>query len=293
MRIFGSKAELLNELDQGIVSLVSTDKWQDYLRAMGKFRQYSPTNINLIMAQKPGASRVAGYKTWLEFERNVKKGESAIWILAPIFKKSLQAKENLYGAFEGQSNEDCLIGFRSVPVFDISQTEGKELPEVCRRLEQEGFEHDLQLFKEAASSIGFYVEETSIGDGSNGDCTHALRRIRIEESNSSAQKCKTMAHELTHAILHENFHDRALAELEAESTAFLICSEIGIDSSSYTFGYLATWAGGHENASILIKNSANRIRDAATKILEIMNLGSRDMLNESLSGCREVCLKAA
>ncbi|NNN20842.1 MAG: ImmA/IrrE family metallo-endopeptidase [Acidimicrobiales bacterium] len=213
--------------------------------------------------------------------------------MAPIFKKGAQPNGKLCDSFGGHAQEEHLIGFRSVPVFDISQTEGKELPEVCQRLVQEGFDLDLQLFKEAANFIGFYVEEISIGDGSNGDCTHAIKRIRIEESNSSAQKCKTMAHELTHAILHENFHDRALAELEAESAAFLICNEIGIDSSTYSFGYLATWAGGHENASILIKSSANRIRDAATKILEIMNKDSKDSVNESWSECQAECFKAA
>ena len=101
----------------------------------------------------------------------------------------------------------------------------------------------------------------------NGDCTYELHRIRVEVSNSPAQRVKTLAHEIAHAILHEGFKDRRLAELEAESTAYVVCASLGINSEDYSFGYVATWAGGGDEAVAGIKASCDRIQKTAASIL--------------------------
>ena len=101
----------------------------------------------------------------------------------------------------------------------------------------------------------------------NGDCTHSEHRIRVETRNTPAQRVKTLAHEIAHALLHEQFDSRALAELEAESTAYVVCQSLGLDSSDYSFGYVATWAGGGEQAIAGIKASCERIQRTAATIL--------------------------
>jgi hypothetical protein len=99
---------------------------------------------------------------------------------------------------------------------------------------------------EFATLIAFAVEDAELPGSVNGDCTHELHRIRVEIFNSPAQRVKTLAHEIGHALLHEQFDNRALAELKAESTAYVICQALGLDTSDYSFGYVAGWAGGGE-----------------------------------------------
>jgi uncharacterized protein DUF955 len=119
-----------------------------------------------------------------------------------------------------------------------------------------------------AQSIGFGVEDAELPGSVNGDCTHSERRLRIEVTNSPAQRVKTLAHELAHVILHETVDDRSLAELEAESTAYVVCQSLGLDTSDYSFGYVATWSGGGEDAIAKIKASGERIQKASATILK-------------------------
>jgi hypothetical protein len=158
-------------------------------------------------------------------------------------------------------------GFKYVPVFDISQTEGEAPPAVCSTLSGDDPACFYERFLAVAHSFGFRVEDHAFPDATNGDCSPSERRIRIEKSNPPAQRVKTLAHELAHAVLHERVDDRALAELEAESTAYVVCRSIGMDTGGYSFGYVATWAGGGEQAIIRIKASCERIQKAATTIL--------------------------
>jgi len=165
-------------------------------------------------------------------------------------------------------------GFRYVPVFDISQTEVDELPAACAKLDgQEPTGCHLALIK-VAISRGFRVEDLSLPTGINGLCSHKKRTIQIEIANSSAQRVKTLAHELTHALLHENEDDRELAELEAESGAYVICQALGIDSGDYSFGYVTLWAGGSTQAIAKIRTSAERIQKTAATILTELDVYS-------------------
>jgi hypothetical protein len=115
--------------------------------------------------------------------------------------------------------------------------------------------------------IGFTVVNHEFEGGTNGDCNHAEHRIRVEVRNSPAQRVKTLAHEIAHALLHEKFDSRPLAELEAESTAYVVCQALGIDSGDYSFGYVANWAGGGGEAIAGIKASCDRIQKTAATML--------------------------
>lgn len=253
-----NRPELVEKLTDGIARLTSSEGWQRYLDFQAQFHNYSFGNVLLIAAQCHGATRVAGFRAWQRMNRFVRKGEKAIWILAPM----------IYRNAEAEPEDDRVVrGFKYVPVFDLAQTDGEELPEVCTRLSGDDSAGAFLRMISVAQSIGFSVENAELSGGVNGDCTPDLKRIRVEVGNSPAQRVKTLTHELAHALLHETFEDRRLAELEAESTAYIVCQNLGVDSSDYSFGYVATWAGGGESAIAGIRASGERIQRAAETIL--------------------------
>jgi IrrE N-terminal-like domain len=142
--------------------------------------------------------------------------------------------------------------FKPAPVFDVAQTDGAELPEVCIRLDGEDEPGLFERLRTVAASIGFSVDDADDLNGANGMCTHDEHRIQVAASNAPVQRVKTLAHELGHAILHapgEGRPDsRAVLELEAESVAYVVCAAAGITSDDYSFGYVATWSGGCDEA---------------------------------------------
>ncbi len=251
--------ELIAQLTEGISNLTSSDEWRSYLDLQSRFHRYSFNNVLLIAAQCHEATRVAGFNAWRKMDRFVRKGAKAIWILAPMIYKNADAEDG---------EDDWVIrGFKFVPVFDVAQTDGEELPSICNRIVgDDPAGHYVQLLV-VAQSIGFTVEDHEFGGSTNGDCTYELHRIRVEATNSLAQRVKTLVHEITHALLHEGHANRALAELEAESTAYVVCQALGIDSSGYSFGYVATWAGGGDQAIAGIGASCARIQKSAATIL--------------------------
>src|SRR5665213_1486029 len=252
--------ELLDTLTEGIEALTTSDAWRAHLEVQGRFHHYSFSNALLISAQDPGASRVAGFATWKRLGRSVRKGENAIWILAPMTGKRTRNAD-------GEERRP-IVGFRPVPVFDVAQTDGDPLPEVCRALQGDDPTSCFDLLAARARNMGYSVVPAELPGGTNGDCAFALRRIRVECRNDPAQQVKTLAHELAHALLHEGTDDRPLAELEAESTAYVVCRSLGLDTADYTFGYVACWAGGGPEAVARIKASGGRIQRAASVILD-------------------------
>src|ERR1035437_7433005 len=161
---------------------------------------------------------------------------------------------------EAEDKKQEIRGFKWVAVFDISSTDGEELPTVCNKLAGDDPDELFDRLTAVADSIGFHVENVEIPGGANGGCTYDLHRIRVETRNTPSQRVETLAHEITHALLHEGHKERALAELEAESTAYVVCQALGIDSSDYSFGYVATRAGGGEQAIAGTKGSCERIQ---------------------------------
>ena len=265
------KTNILERLAEGITRLTSSERWQEWLTMQSRFHSYSFNNTLLILGQKPEASRVAGFNAWRKLDRYVRKGEKGIWILAPMIYKS-DTRDELA---TGDESTKVIRGFKTVPVFDVSQTDGAELPEVCVRLDGEDEAGLFERLRSVATSIGFTVEDADDLEGANGLCTHDDRRIRVLACNSPAQRVKTLAHELGHAILHApgvgRPDSRAILELEAESVAFVVCAATGIISDDYSFGYVATWSGGGDEALAAIKASGARIQRAADGILSTMD----------------------
>ena len=259
--------ELIAKLAEGIGNLTSSEEWQHYLDFQGRFHRYSFGNVLLIAAQRHEATRVAGFNAWRKMNRFVRKGEKAIFILAPMVYKKDDATDG---------DERIIRGFKFVPVFDVAQTDGEELPSICNRLDGEDpAGHYAQLLS-VAQSLGFTVVDHGFDGSTNGDCNHAEHRIRVEVRNTPAQRVKTLAHEIGHALLHEKFDSRAVAELEAESTAYVVCQSLGFDTSDYSFGYVATWAGGGDHAIAGIKASCERIQKAAATILRAFEPAERE-----------------
>jgi IrrE N-terminal-like domain len=155
---------------------------------------------------------------------------------------------------------EAVVGFKAVSVFDISQTDGRALPTPVVLLRGVD-EADLYgRLVHIASTIGYSVERVNLPDTRNGHCSFAERRIRIRSRNEPSQPAKTLAHEIAHAILHADSGNRALAELEAESVAYIVCAHSGIQSDDYSFGYVASWAGGDGKAIDAIKMVGTRIQ---------------------------------
>lgn len=251
-------SELFEALQGELGKLEDAASWQAFLRAQARFHRYSYANTLLILRQRPAASAVAGFATWRALGRSVRRGERAIWIVAPVFER------------RGPAAERRVVGFRRVAVFDVSQTDGAELTVCCSPLQGADPPGLFARLVEVAQALGFAVELADLEPGCYGDCTYGLRRIRVSRSASGAQAAKTLAHELAHACLHEHAPDRALAELEAESVAYICCQVMGLDTGQYSFGYLATWAGGTAEAQSALRTSCRRIASTAERLLGLL-----------------------
>jgi antirestriction protein ArdC len=251
-------------LAENVRALLNSESYQTALRFKSRFYRYSFNNCLLISLQCPTATQVAGYRTWQQLGRQVKKGEKAIAILAPILKKV---------EVDGQEVEK-LIGFRTAHVFDISQTEGEELPEVPRPQllsgRSEAITRTLKSLEAFATHEGYSVERRVFSGSALGRFSPAGQRITLRDGLEPMQELKTLIHELAHALLHRDLDPRSekrhLCELEAESCAFIVCHSLGLDTSRYSFPYLAHWAD--DPAELL--PAAERACKAAERLLEAL-----------------------
>ncbi|MGH9043354.1 MAG: ArdC-like ssDNA-binding domain-containing protein, partial [Acidimicrobiales bacterium] len=206
--------ELFERLTQGIRALADSEQWRRHLDLQSRFHHYSANNVVLIGLQRPDATRVAGFSAWRRLGRSVRKGEKALWIMAPIIRRKV-------GSDSTSSEDERVVGFKYVPVFDIAQTQGPPLPDVCSNLPGDDPSGVFDSLKGCAVSLGFHVIDHDFGGSANGDCNHLGHEIRVEVANGPVQRIKTLAHELAHAVLHKTFNSRVMAELEAESTAYI------------------------------------------------------------------------
>ena len=255
---------MLAALRDGVEQLTDSREWERWLRFRRRFHRYSFHNQLLILHQFPEASQVAGYRAWQELGRQVRRGERGMAIIAPVAL-------GRPGGAEAERLRDLelpLVTYRVARVFDISQTEGPELPAPVGEMPAEAPPQVLERLLALVPSLGFTVEFSELRAGRRGDCSHVLRRIRVDQRLSPGPKVKTLGHELAHAILHgpEFTGSRELAELEAESVAYVVCQQLGLDSSAYSFGYVASWAGSGAAAARQISRSGQRILRAAAEI---------------------------
>lgn len=262
--------EITKKLEEGVKGIYEGEGYKAFLDVMSKFHTYSVNNCILIAMQKPEATQVAGFKSWQKnFKRSVKKGEKAIKILAPIPHKFTKEIENEDG--EKVQKEIQYMTFKAISVFDISQTEGEELPSICKMLKGsvEGFQN---LVDKLESLSPVPVAYEPISGGANGYYSHATNSIVVDAGLSEQHKVKTLIHEIAHSILHnkdngeEKDADRSTKEVQAESVAYTVCNWLGLDTSDYSFGYVAGWSAGRELKELT--ESMEVIRKIAGEIIE-------------------------
>ena len=279
--------EITDRLEQGIAELFDSERYKEYLKVMSKFHNYSFRNTVLIAMQKPDASLVAGFSAWKNnFERNVMKGQKGIKIIAPSPYKIKQEMQKIDphtqkpvigkdGKPVTEEKEVTIPAYKVVSVFDVSQTEGKELPDIA----VDELTGDVDRYKDFFAAL----EKTSpvpiafenIEGGSHGYYHLEDKRIAINEGMSELQTLKTAIHEIAHAKLHDidlnapkdeqPRVDRRTREVEAESVAYTVCQHYGLDTSDYSFGYVAGWSSGRELSEL--KSSLETIRSAAAEII--------------------------
>ena len=281
--------EITDRLEQGITELFDSERYKEYLRVMSRFHNYSFNNTLLIAMQKPDASLVAGFSAWKNTHgRNVKRGEKGIKILAPSPYKIRREMEKIDpqtqqpvigkdGKPVTEEREITIPAYKVVSVFDVSQTEGRELPDIA----VDELAGDVDRYKDFFAAL----EKTSpvpigfenIEGKSHGYYHLEEKRIAIQEGMSELQTLKTAIHEIAHAKLHDidlnapkedlaDRPDRRTREVQAESVAYTVCQHYGLDTSDYSFGYVAGWSSGRELAEL--KASLETIRATAAEIID-------------------------
>ena len=276
--------EITDRLEQGILGLYESDRYADYLRTMSKFHDYSLNNTILIAMQ--GGNLVKGYKQWeKEFDRHVKPGEKAIKILAPspfTVKKQVEKIDpntqkpvfDKDGKPVTEEKEIKIPAFRVVSVFDVSQTEGKELPTLTYELTG-NVEQYKDFFAALEKTSPFAMGFEALSGGVKGRCNYEEKRIIINEGMDELQNIKTAIHEIAHATLHDidkdapERPDRRTREVQAESVAYAVCQHYGLDTSDYSFGYIAGWSSGKELAEL--KGSLETIRSTAASLIDTID----------------------
>ena len=276
--------EITDRLEQGILGIYESDRYADYLRTMSKFHDYSLNNTILIAMQ--GGNLVKGYKQWeKEFDRHVKPGEKAIKILAPspfTVKKQVEKIDpntqkpvfDKDGKPVTEEKEIKIPAFRVVSVFDVSQTEGKELPTLTYELTG-NVEQYKDFFAALEKTSPFAMGFEALSGGVKGRCNYEEKRIIIIEGMDELQNIKTAIHEIAHATLHDidkdapERSDRRTREVQAESVAYAVCQHYGLDTSDYSFGYIAGWSSGKELAEL--KGSLETIRSTAASLIDTID----------------------
>lgn len=290
--------ELMDKLEKGVEDVFNSQRYRDYLQTMSRFYRYSFNNTMLIFMQRPDATLVAGYSSWQKnFNRYVKRGEKGIKILAPtpykykveMVKTDPVTKEpikNDKGKPITELVEISRMAFKPVTVFDVSQTDGEPLPEPISELAGEVKDYNL-LFRAVTQLSPFSIGFGQISSGAKGYCDYEERKILIKESMSQVQTVKTAIHEIAHATLHNWYNegdsselnkDRRTREVEAESVAYVVCQHYGIDTSDYSFGYIAGWSRDKELTEL--KSSLETIRSAASSLIDAIDSHLAEMRNE-------------
>ncbi|MBR3328402.1 MAG: hypothetical protein IKG22_13865 [Atopobiaceae bacterium] len=266
----------LDRLGDGIRSVWESEEWAKWLRTLAKFHDYSLNNTMLIAMQMPEATRVASYRSWQrDFNRHVKRGERGIEVLVPMVVKRKDADS------EGVPQDDVeaaerkkLVGFRVGHVFDVSQTEGEPLPEIASQVSADVSGFDSLM--DAIRAVSAYPVEVVDGlpPEVNGMFSRRLGYIAVRRGMPEGQTVKTALHELAHSVMHdgptEELPDRAMREVQAESVAYAVSAALGLDTSGYSFGYVASWAVGKGEEEM--RACMRAVRDAASQIIDRLQI---------------------
>lgn len=290
--------EITDRLQAGLEELFNSEKYAEYLRVMSQFHHYSFNNTLLIAMQKPDATLVAGYHAWnKKFNRHVMKREKGIQIIAPapIREKQEQEKvdpntgEVVLGDNGQPETEEVTITiprFKVSTVFDLSQTDGDPLPELGVE-ELTASVENYDIFMEAIRSVApVPIRFDEITSGAKGYYSSAEKEIVIQSGMGEMQTMKTAVHETAHAILHDKDimqeqgiqKDQQTREVEAESVAFATLAHFELDTSEYSFPYIAGWSSGRDTKEL--KSSLDTIRRTASEIIDGIEASMREQLLE-------------
>lgn len=299
--------EITESIEQGIKELFESDKYMEYLRVMSRFHSYSRNNVMLIKMQMPGATRVAGFNKWRDqFGRHVKKGEKSIKIIAPTpYKKKIEEIKrdpdtkapmlDKDGKTIMEEKEVSIPMFRVVSVFDVSQTEGRPLPQLASDLI--GNVQNYEIFMEALRrSSPVPMEIRAIRESMDGYFDPEKQRIAIRDDMSEVQTVSAAIHEITHAKLHNYEKERLAAaageegqepprpkdrnteEVEAESVSYAVCQYYGIETGENSFGYIANWSSGKELPEL--KASLDTIQKTASSLISDIDRNFMEICKE-------------
>lgn len=265
---------IVSELEEGMTDLMNSERYMEFLKTMANFHGYSINNTILIALQNPKASLVAGYKKWQSMGRQVKKGEKAITILCPCpYKKKLTDKDNKPVLDEnGNPKEVSMAYFRPGKVFDISQTTGEELELLIPKALTDSVEGYEELVQKLILIAPVPVSFEAVDGGAKGYFSSSENSIVVKKDMANLQTLKTLIHETAHSILHskeamENEKkDRETKEVEAESVAYCVMTFLGLDTSEYSFPYIAGWSSGRDLKEL--KSSLDTIRLTAGYIID-------------------------
>lgn len=279
--------EITGKLEVGIKGIFESEQYKTYLKTLSKFHNYSMNNCLLIAFQKPDATHVAGFNAWRDtFKRQVMKGEKGIKILAPapfktkkemdvIDPNTQRPKVGKDGKTVKQEVEITVPAFKVTTVFDVSQTDGEPLPQIGVDELTGSVDRYKEFFAALQKAAPFPIAFEQINSGAKGYCNYEGKRIAINEGMSELQNLKTAIHEITHARLHfvdkdapkneQPRIDQHTREVQAESVAYTVCQHYGLDTSDYSFGYVATWSGDKELD--VLKASLDTIRKEADAII--------------------------
>lgn len=293
--------EIGDKLKKGVKEVFDSKRYKKYLDTMSKFHNYSFRNIMLIMMQKPDASLVAGFQKWKkEFNRRVKAGEKAIKIIAPtpftltrevnvIDPKTNNPVLNERGEPVTKEEDILIKAFKTVSVFDISQTVGEPI-EGLDLEELKGDVSSYAVLMEAIKRISPYpiYFEAIDDEATKGYCSFSSKKIVVKNNMSEAQKLETAIHETAHAVLHspDNFKDKDATEkkdkntmeVEAESVAYTVCQKYGVDTSEYSFGYIAAWSKSKELNEL--ENSLQTICVTANDLIEKIDENLKELMKQ-------------
>lgn len=287
---------ILQSLEEGVSEIFTSERYTEYLQTMAKFHNYSFNNTMLIALQRPDATLVTGYRNWQSMGRQVMKGEKGITIIAPtpIKKKQMQEVLDKEGRPVLNENGDSIMKevevkiprFKAITVFDIAQTVGDPIDLMVPEELKEAV-NDYDLFMEAITAVSpVPIRFDEISGNAKGYYHNEDKEIVIRKGMSESQTIKTAIHESGHARLHDRDEmkakgekkDRLTAEVEAESVAYCVCSAFGIDTSEYSFPYIANWSSGRDMKEL--KTSMDTIRHTAGKMIDELSIKMRELLAE-------------
>ncbi|ORJ52540.1 hypothetical protein LBR_12980 [Levilactobacillus brevis] len=270
------KAQLVAQAEQQILKLTDSAQFKKYLNTLAKFHHYSARNIDLIYAQDPQATQVAGFKQWqTDFNRTVNKGAKSIRIAAPIIKKLTPAEQKRLDT----TDERAIVGYRYLPIFDVAQTSGDPVLSAKDFVKENLADHQnvtslYNAFKDYLNQqTDLKVSEVPLAtlNGAKGYFQPSTNEIVIgSDEPDNALKLKTLYHEYAHSQLHglkSAFKDRprAYQETQAEAVAYVAMQNIGVDTSNYSLGYVATWA----KDKVVIHSALSEIQQVSNKVIEL------------------------